>query len=57
MPAGARSPTDSAATTLLQSTVTKKEFGTHHPHIFGVFSGGAKNLDFYVKYSNFKLLA
>lgn len=55
MPTGARSPTDSAATTLLQSTVTKQEFGTHHPHIFGVFSG-AKNLDFYVKYSDFKLL-
>lgn len=39
-----------------QQSLTKQESGTHSHHIFGIFSGGAKNLDFYVKHSDFKML-
>lgn len=57
MPIGARSLTDRAATTQHQPIVTKQELGTHSHHIFRVFSGGAQDLDFYVKHSDFKHLA
>lgn len=57
MPIGARSLIDRAATAQHQSIVTKQELGTHSHHIFRVFSGGAQDLDFYVKHSDFKRLA
>lgn len=57
MPIGARSLTDRAATTQHQPIVTKQELGTRSHHIFRIFSGGAQDLDFYVKHSDFKHLA